>query len=662
MPYLSQGQKSSVVFMFPGQGCQFYQMGRELYQNNAVFHRWMNELDTLIRAELGHSVIAEIYHDNHARSKVFDDIRLSHPAIFMIEYALGKTLIEQRIAPDYLLGTSLGELAAAALADVLPLPEAIRFVIGQGQLFHQHRSAATEGAMLAILSDASLYEQTPVLREHCDIAAYNANALIVVAGQSARIAEAERHLSGRDIVFQRLPVNQAFHSRHIDFLKPEVDALAGQLNFRRAQIPVISCHNTETLGQLTADHFWHTIRQPIRFSQTLVRIEREAAERGESLIYLDLGPSGTLANLIKQNIRDRQLPQIFPVLSPFGRDLEKFDEVLALGRALQPLPASAVAAAREVLHPAQPAVLPTVRQVQQPVRPAQRPLTQASAGPKRVYVFPGQGSQRVGMGAALFEQFPDHLAQADQILGYSLKTLCLEDPDQLLSNTRYTQPALYTVSALAFLSKQQQDPRQPDFLAGHSLGEYCALFAAGAFSFETGLKLVKKRGELMAGASGGGMAAVIGRAPDEVDSLLSRHGLDVLDVANYNSSSQVVLAGPSEALDQAGAIFRELGMTVVPLPVSAPFHSRYMQSAMQAFGEYLRQFSYSPLHTPVISNIHAAPYRDEDLIDNLTRQICGSVRWLDTVQYLIRQGEFEFEEIGPGNVLSKLVNTIRNTQ
>nr|OAI63977.1 poly(3-hydroxyalkanoate) synthetase [Ralstonia solanacearum] len=266
------------------------------------------------------------------------------------------------------------------------------------------------------------------------------------------------------------------------------------------------------------------------------------------------------------------------------------------------------------------------------------------------------------MGAALFEQFPDHLAQADQILGYSLKTLCLEDPDQLLSNTRYTQPALYTVSALAFLSKQQQDPRQPDFLAGHSLGEYCALFAAGAFSFETGLKLVKKRGELMARASGGGMAAVIGRAPDEIDSLLSRHGLEALDVANYNSSSQVVLAGPNEALDRAGAFFRDLGMTVVPLPVSAPFHSRYMQSAMQAFSEYLGQFSYSPLQIPVISNIHAAPYRDEDLVDNLTRQICGSVRWLDTVQYLIRQGEFEFEEIGPGNVLSKLVNSIRNTQ
>ncbi|MFC0709937.1 ACP S-malonyltransferase [Azorhizophilus paspali] len=660
MPYLSQGQRSSVVFMFPGQGCQFYQMGRELYQNNPVFHRWMNELDTLIRAELDQSVIAEIYHDNNARSKTFDDICLSHPAIFMIEYALGKTLIEQQITPDYLLGTSLGELVAAALADALSLSDAIRFVVRQGQLFRRRQSPATEGAMLAILSEESLYQQTPLLRDYCDIAAYNANSLIVIAGQSTRIADAERHLSSRDIVFQRLPVNQAFHSHHIDFLKPEVEALASQLSLRQAQIPVISCHNTETLDQLTTDHFWQTIRQPIRFSQTLARIEHEAIKRGESLIYLDLGPSGTLANLIKQNIRNRKLPQILPVLSPFGRDLERFDEVLALGRELQPLPARVTAAVQETPQQVQQPVQPPVQQVQQPIRLAKHPLMQPATGPKRVYVFPGQGSQRIGMGAELFEQFPDHLAKADKILGYSLKTLCLEDPDQLLSNTQYTQPALYAVSALAFLSKQQQDPRKPDLLAGHSLGEYCALFAAGAFSFETGLKLVKKRGELMARATGGSMAAVIGRAPDEINSLLSQHGLDALDIANYNSLSQVVLAGPIEALSQARELLEELEITVIPLTVSAPFHSRYMQSAMEEFGEYLRQFSYSPLHTPVISNIHAAPYQDDDLIDNLTQQICGSVRWLDTVQYLIRQGEFEFEELGPGDVLSKLVNSIRN--
>jgi acyl transferase domain-containing protein len=213
MPYLCEGRKTSIVFMFPGQGCQFYQMGRELYQNNSVFHRWMNELDALIRVELGHSLIAEIYDANNARSKTFDDLSISHPAIFMVEYALGKTLIEQQIQPDYLLGTSLGELAAAALAEALPLSDAIRFVTRQGQLFHRRQSPATEGTMLAILCDESLYQQTPLLHDHCDIAAYNAQSLIVIAGQSARIAEAERYLSSRDIVFQRLPVSCAYGTR-----------------------------------------------------------------------------------------------------------------------------------------------------------------------------------------------------------------------------------------------------------------------------------------------------------------------------------------------------------------------------------------------------------------------------------------------------------------
>ncbi|MFJ2455759.1 ACP S-malonyltransferase [Pseudomonas protegens] len=669
MPYLFQGQTSCVVFMFPGQGCQFYQMGRELYQNNSRFHRWMNELDSLVHAELGQSLIAGIYHDNNPRSKVFDDVRLSHPAIFMIEYALGKTLIEHGITPDYLLGASLGELAAAALAGVMTLPEAIRLAVRQGQLFHQQQAPSGEGAMLAILAAQSLYQQLPALHQHCDIAAYNAPSLMVVAGPSSAIAEAERQLSAQDVVFQRLPVNQAFHSRHIEFFKPQVEALLGQTRFNPAQIPVISCLDTRDMHRFDRDHYWQSIRQPIRFSQTLERIEAEAAERGEAMIYLDLGPSGTLVNLIKQNIRDRALPTIHAVLSPFGRDLEKFDEVLTLGRALQPLPVKAEPVAVPVPPVAAPVQSPVsvqaagqaaVFEVQQPSRLVQHISAPLPSAPKRVYVFPGQGSQRLGMGAELFEQFPEHLAQADSILGYSLKTLCLEDPDQQLSNTSFTQPALYTVSALAFLAKQQADPRKADFLAGHSLGEYCALFAAGAFSFETGLKLVKKRGELMALASGGGMAAVIGRSPEDVNSLLVQHGLGALDVANYNSASQVVLAGPVEALSQAREIFQALDITFVVLPVSAPFHSRYMHSAMVAFGDYLATFDYSPLHTPVIANINAAPYRDQDLVANLTRQICGSVRWLDTVRYLMRQGPFECEELGPGEVLAKLVKSVQN--
>jgi malonyl CoA-acyl carrier protein transacylase len=677
MPYFCQGKKSSIVFMLPGQGCQFYQMGRELYQNHSVFHRWMNELDALVRGELGQSVIAEIYSDNHARSKAFDDIRLSHPAIFMVEYALGKTLIEQHIAPDYLLGASLGETAAAALADVLPLSDAVRFVVRQGLLFHRRQSEAVDGAMLAVLANASLYEQTPLLSDHCEIAAYHAPALFVIAGASARIAEVERYLGSRDILFQRLPVRQAFHSRHIDFLEPDIKALTRQLSPRPAKTAIISCRDTGPLNRLAADHFWQVIREPIRFAQTLARLERDAAERGESLIYLDLGPSGTFANLVRQNHLGGPLPQIFPVLSAFGHDLEKFDAVRLLGRTLQPMAAQTVeqgqarahAAPRPIQPPAplqephEPQASPhassSATRLQQNTQPPHAPLAPPATEPKVVYVFPGQGSQRVGMGAELFEQFPDHVAKADDILGYSLKTLCLEDPDQRLSNTQYTQPALYAVGALTFLSRQRQDARQPDFLAGHSLGEYCALFAAGAFSFETGLKLVKKRGELMARATGGSMAAVIGRSPDDIASLLSKHRLDALDIANYNSQAQIVLSGPIEALSDAKEIFQKLDIPFIPLSVSAPFHSRYMQRSMEVFGEYLRQFSYAPLRTPVISNVDATPYRDNALIDTLTRQICGSVRWLDTIRYLMRTGEFVFEELGPGNVLSKLINSIR---
>lgn len=662
MPYLFQGQKSCVVFMFPGQGCQFYQMGRELYQNNLRFQHWMNELDSLVRAELGQSVVATIYHDSHPRSQVFDDIRLSHPAIFMVEYALGRTLAEQGVKPDLLLGASLGELASAALAEIIALPEAVRLVVRQGQLFHQQQGATGTGAMLAILAPQSLFQELPALHEHCDIAAYNAPSVMVVAGPASAIAEAERQLNARDVVYQRLPVNQAFHSRHIDFLKPEVDALFRQVAWQPAQTPVVSCHSGQVLERLDGDHYWQSIRQPIRFSQTLAQLEQQAAERGESMIYLDLGPSGTLANLVKQNLRERSLPRTIAVLSPFGRDLEKFDEALTLGRALQPLPTAiqpGMAAAPSVQAPLDiPRQAPVLSP---PPRLVQRPSTPLPSGPKRVYLFPGQGSQRLGMGAELFEQFPDHLAQADQILGYSLKTLCLEDPERQLSNTRFTQPALYTVSALAFLARQQADPRKPDFLAGHSLGEYCALFAAGAFSFETGLKLVKKRGELMALATGGGMAAVIGPSPDEVQALLNRHALGALDIANYNSPSQVVLAGPVVALSEAKEIFQAQGITFVELPVSAPFHSRYMDSAMRAFSHYLATFDYRPLQAPVIANVNAVPYRDGEVVDNLSRQICGSVRWLESMQYLMRQGALEFEELGPGEVLTKLVKAARNT-
>src|SRR5437762_401122 len=160
-----------------------------------------------------------------------------------------------------------------------------------------------------------------------------------------------------------------------------------------------------------------------------------------------------------------------------------------------------------------------------------------------VFLFPGQGSQRKGMGNTLFDEFKEAIASADEILGYSIKELCLHDPHQQLGKTQFTQPALYVVNALSYLKKMKETGQAPDYVAGHSLGEYSALFAAGAFDFETGLRLVKKRGELMSQAIGGGMAAVIGFTLEQVDQVLKECGLTGIDIANYNTPTQIVIAG-----------------------------------------------------------------------------------------------------------------------
>ena len=162
------------------------------------------------------------------------------------------------------------------------------------------------------------------------------------------------------------------------------------------------------------------------------------------------------------------------------------------------------------------------------------------------YVFPGQGSQARGMGKDLFSAFPNEINAANQILGYPIDKLCLEDSQDQLNKTNYTQPALYVVNALSFLKKMQETGTKPDYVAGHSLGEYNALFAAGVFDFETGLRLVQKRGELMSQANGGGMAATVGLKHDNIETLLQKGNLETVSIANYNSYTQIVISGPKE--------------------------------------------------------------------------------------------------------------------
>ncbi len=274
-------------------------------------------------------------------------------------------------------------------------------------------------------------------------------------------------------------------------------------------------------------------------------------------------------------------------------------------------------------------------------------------------MFPGQGSQSIGMGAELFDRYPDLVAEADSILGYSIKTLCLENPDGILSRTDYTQPALYIVNVLSYHAKVEDDKVTPDFVIGHSLGEYDALYAAGGFDFATGLKLVQKRGTLMNAATGGGMAAILGMSGAAVAAALAEIGADSIDVANFNSPGQTVISGPKAEIETFAPQMKEKGAKrVVILPVSGAFHSRYMKPAAEEFEAFLAGFSFNGLKIPCIANCSAQPYADDSIPSNLVKQIYSSVRWVDTVKGLRDQGADTFVEIGPGTVLTGLARQI----
>lgn len=281
------------------------------------------------------------------------------------------------------------------------------------------------------------------------------------------------------------------------------------------------------------------------------------------------------------------------------------------------------------------------------------------------YVFPGQGSQSLGMGKDLFDRFSDLTARADSILGYSIKELCLNDPYGQLTLTQYSQPAIFTVNAFSYFNKCNESGAKPLFLAGHSLGEYNALLAADVFDFETGLKLVKKRGELMSQAEDGAMTAVIGLSEDMIKKNLIKNFLNEVSIANYNTNTQIVISGKKQEIEAAQTILEKAGASlIIPLKVSGAFHSPLMKTAQIAFENFLYEISFSIPTIPVIANISARAYPQytHHISNYLSQQIIQPVLWTQTIHYLLEQGETEFEEIGPGNILTGLIRRIRSGQ
>jgi [acyl-carrier-protein] S-malonyltransferase len=271
---------------------------------------------------------------------------------------------------------------------------------------------------------------------------------------------------------------------------------------------------------------------------------------------------------------------------------------------------------------------------------------------KIAWVFPGQGSQVVGMGADLFDlpEAQPQLEIAQNILGWSVRDLCQSDQDKL-SCTLYTQPCLYVLESI-LAEQMKKQGLSPDIVAGHSLGEYVALSVAEVFDFATGLTLVKRRSELMNNTAGGQMAAFMGFDSQQLEQQLQQTENVVL--ANDNSSAQVVISGTPEAVDLIIANVK--AKRVVKLNVSGAFHSPMMADAAQEFQEILATVNFSDAKFPVLSNVDPTPTTDSKLLkDRLVQQMTGSVRWRETCLQFSKQGIEQVIEIGPGKVLTGLV-------
>ncbi|HEU4950507.1 MAG TPA: ACP S-malonyltransferase [Holophagaceae bacterium] len=283
---------------------------------------------------------------------------------------------------------------------------------------------------------------------------------------------------------------------------------------------------------------------------------------------------------------------------------------------------------------------------------------------KTAWLFPGQGSQAVGMGAALAAAEPAALAvqqDADHALGFPLSRLMAEGPEEQLKLTEHTQPAILTHSTMVVRAYAHKLPK-PDFAAGHSLGEYSALVAIGALAFTDAVKTVRERGRAMQEAvpvGVGAMAALLGMGAEDVEASCAEAAAKtgkVVVPANFNGPGQIVIAGHAEAVDAAmEAAKARGGRKMVKLPVSAPFHSPLMEPAQARMLPVLGALAFKAPICPLVNNVDAALQREpEALRDGLVRQIPGAVRWEATLDLLLKEGVTRFLELGPGKVLSGL--------
>ena len=314
-------QTPKTVFMFSGQGSQYFHMGRALYDDNDTFHGWMDRLDEIARPSLGGSLIAALYSDARSKGESFDRTVLTHPAIFMVEYSLAQALMQSGVRPDMVLGVSMGSFAAAAVGGFIDVEDALNAVLRQAMALEEY---GEPGGMTAVLADPALFAKE-FLRGRSELAAVNFASHFVVTARQTELAEIKADLRKHDVNHQQLPVLFPFHSQWIDDAKAPFGSFMQSVRCRPGRLPLACCDQAVVLSDLGDDYFWDVVRHPIRFRETVARLEEQGPRR-----YVDVGPAGTLATFLKYGLPPTSTSTVQAILTPFGTDRKNLAAVSAM--------------------------------------------------------------------------------------------------------------------------------------------------------------------------------------------------------------------------------------------------------------------------------------------------------------------------------------------
>jgi len=309
--------RKPIVFMYSGQGAQYFQMGRELFDQEPVFRQAMERCDSILAPRLGGSLIDVLYGPQAKKMEPFERTLHTHPAIVAFSYCLTKTLQSRGIQPDYLLGYSLGEYVASIVSGAQPLEQGLERILAQAELLE---AKTPKAGMMAILEEPEIMRRFPDLFEGCWLAGHNFQGHIVVTGYRDRLELVDQTLRQRQITCQILPISHGFHSPLVDPIA--ADCLSLFTDFTTPRLPVISCRETTEIQDFSGEHLWRVLRQPIRFLETLRRLEA-----GYEYAYIDVGPAGTLSTFAKYALGRGSRSQCLAAVNQFGRDLKTLDQL-----------------------------------------------------------------------------------------------------------------------------------------------------------------------------------------------------------------------------------------------------------------------------------------------------------------------------------------------